>query len=191
MICQPLKTKNKMKTQKNISNLKKLAATAFAVLIMTVGSFTQLRAAGNESAEIESLSRLENTMKSIEQSVRYTAPSVNETEELSAGMVRLEMVALATEAMLKYEAPAVEETEAIADIAERLEMIAAATEASLKYEAPVVDYTETVAPELERLEMTADATVATLRYEAPAVDEINASESTIEISENMMATKNK
>jgi hypothetical protein len=128
-----------MKTKMNISNLKKLAVTACAVLMMTAGSFTQLRAAGNESADLASLSRLENAMISIEQSVRYTAPSVNETEELFAGMERLEMVALATEAMLKYEAPAVEETEAIADIAERLEMIAAATEASLKYKAPAVD----------------------------------------------------
>ena len=181
-----------MKTMKNISNLKKMAVAAFAVLMMTAGSFTQLRAGGNETADLTLMSRLDSAMSIIEKSVRYTAPSVNETEELSAGMERLEMVALATEAMLKYEAPEVEETEDISNVVERLEMMAVAAESRLKYEAPAVDYTETVAPELERLEMMAAATEATLQYEAPGVDEVNESENNIEISvENMLVKRNK
>lgn len=118
-----------MKTNTNISNLKKLALTAAVALMIAAGSYAQ-------SAEhnLTALISLETLMTATEQAIRYVAPEVNEAEEFSAATGRLEMLANNTEAGLKYTAPEAEEE--IAPVIDRLNMLADVTEASLKYEAP-------------------------------------------------------
>jgi hypothetical protein len=162
-----------MKTKMNISNLKKVAITACVALVMTTGSFTQLRAECYENEKVTSLVRLESFMNNTEQSIRYTAPDVPETEVVSAEVERLENLAEIIEISLKYTALAVDEAEATAPELERLEMLAVATEASLKYVAPAADGANAVSPELERLEILAVTAEASLKYKAPEVMEIN------------------
>ena len=128
-----------MKTKMNISNLKKLAVTICATLLITTGSYTQPNTEGFGKEKMISLASLEVIMSLTEQSIRYAAPAIQETEDVSVEMERLEMLAGMTEASLKYKAPAVDEAEEIAPELARLEMLAVATEASLKYKAPAAD----------------------------------------------------
>ena len=123
----------------NSSNLKKLAITACAALVMTAGSFTQLRAEDHKNEYLTSLTRLENFVAMTELSLKYEAPEGEEADAVAPELERLEMLAAATEASLKYVAPAVDEADAATPELERLEMLAAATEASLKYTAPEAD----------------------------------------------------
>ena len=116
-------------------NMKKLAATAFTVLVISTGSFTQSNP-GNDN--LASVIRLETLMSMTEHAIRYMAPAVNESDDFFAAAERLEMLAAATEVSMKYTAPAVDQAEVVTPELERLEMLAAATEASIKYQAPEV-----------------------------------------------------
>jgi len=156
-----------MKTQTN--NLKKIAATACAALLIATGSYTQSDAGYKNDAELVSLVNLETLVSITEKSIRYNAPAVPESEVYYAEFERLNALADATEASLKYEAPEADENEVTVE-KERLEWLAAATEASLKYEAPAADENE-VTVEKERLEWLASATEASLKYNAPEADE--------------------
>jgi hypothetical protein len=156
-----------MKTQMN--NLKKLALTACAILLIATGSYTQPGTGNQSNIELVSPVSLESLMSFTEESIRYMAPAVPESEAFSAEFERLDILAVATEASLKYEAPEVNDADVSAEM-ERLEWMAAATEASLKYEAPAVN---DVTPEMERLEWLAAATEASLKYNAPEVNDGN------------------
>ena len=125
-----------MKTKTNISNLKKLALTAAAALVVSAGSFAQSNNGNAAANELVSLVSLKAIMTATEQAIRYVAPEVNESEEFFAAAERLEMLANNTEAGLKYAAPEAEEE--IAPVIDRLNMMADATEASLQYNAPEV-----------------------------------------------------
>jgi hypothetical protein len=154
-----------MKTQTN--NLKKIAATACAALLIATGSYSQSDAGYSES-EL-TLVNLETLVSLTEKAIMYNAPAVPESEVYYAEFERLNALADATEASLKYEAPEADENEVTVE-KERLEWLAAATEASLKYEAPAADENE-VTVEKERLEWLASATEASLKYNAPEADE--------------------
>jgi hypothetical protein len=171
MVYQTLKTKNKMKTTKNISNLKKLALIACMSLVISTASF-----AGNHAAKeaMESAARLEATMNATEASVKFIAPAVNESYEAAMALANLEMLADATEASLKYAAPAVDENAEAECAAERLALLAATTEAAIMYQAPSATEMDEVLPAMERLALLADSTETAMRYEAPAVDSIPA-----------------
>ena len=157
-----------MKTQTN--NFKKIAATACAALLIATGSYTQSDA-GYSNSELVSLVNLETLISLTENSIRYIAPAVAESEVYYAEFERLNALTEATEASLKYEAPEAEDAD-VAPAMERLEVFAAATEASLKYEAPAADVNE-VTVEKERLEWLASATEASLKYNAPEADNFN------------------
>jgi len=177
-----------MKTQINISNLKKRTLTVLASLLITAGSFTQ---AGEGSKSLAALARLDAFVNRTEQSLQYIAPSAVETENVDAENARLEVFAAAAEASLKYEASAYDGTNEIAPVMERLEMLAAATEASLKYQAPEVYETE-VTSEMERLEWLASVSEASLKYQAPVVyDNPESENNTWNETENMLAVTTK
>jgi len=137
-----------MKTKLNMNNIKKVAATVCAALIMTAGSLTQANSGNCANKNLTSLISLESVMTLTEQSIRYIAPAVSETEAVSAEMENLEILAGVIEASIRYEAPSVEEADEVAPVLERLEMMAAATEIALKYEAPQVNDVEEVADEI-------------------------------------------
>ena len=160
-----------MKTQTN--NLKKIAATACAALLIATGSYTQSDA-GYSDAELVSLVNLETLVSLTEKAIMYSAPAVAESEVYYAEFERLNGLAEATEASLVYEAPEADNAD-VAPVMERLEWLTAATEASLKYEAPAADVNE-VAVEKERLEWLASATEASLKYNAPEADETSSTE---------------
>lgn len=150
-----------MKTQMNI-NLKKMALTAFAALVITVGSFEQPRTGSFNSEAIASLVNLESLMVLTEQNIRYIAPAAGETEAdaFTAAQERLEMLTSATEASLRYDAPSVDALEQEGAAWERLELLAGATEATLQYSAPMVNdnYETEINPESEDEIMLADKT---------------------------------
>ncbi|MBN1791457.1 MAG: hypothetical protein JW830_13225 [Bacteroidales bacterium] len=129
-----------MKTQTN--NLKKIAATAFAALLIATVSYTQSDAGYNES-ELVSLVNLETLVSLTEKAIMYNAPAVPESEVYYAEFERLNDMVNATEASLKYEAPEADENEVTVE-KERLEWLAVATEASLKYNAPEADENQNV-----------------------------------------------
>ena len=156
-----------MKTKTNISNLKKMALTAAAALVISAGSLAQSNKGSAAANELVSLVSLKAIMTATEQAIRYVAPEVNESEEFFAAAERLEMLANNTEAGLKYVAP--EAAEDVAPVIDRLNVLAAATEDGLKYAAPEAE--EEIAPVIDRLNMMADATEATLQYNAPEVAE--------------------
>jgi hypothetical protein len=153
----------KMKTLKNISNLKKLGLIVFGSLLLTAGS---LNAKGYESAPNAYMISLVIFMNGQEETFKYAAPEMIDIEEMDVVMARLEEVILVNEARLKYAAPESTEEDLSAEM-NRLEELVASTEDSLKYEAPIEDETIAVANELERLEMLAASTEASLKYSAP------------------------
>jgi hypothetical protein len=174
-----------MKTQMNISNLKKMVLTAFAVMVIAAGSYIN----ANPATPEVSLAGLEAIMNSTEQSIRYNAPAATDSYEVSAEIERLEVLAAATEAIVKYDAP---EVDAVAPELERLEVLAAATEASLKYAAPIAEEAAEVAPEMERLEMLAASTEASLEYHAPENNENSGNENFTEnAAEILLANQTK
>lgn len=128
-----------MKTKVNTNNMKKVAVTMCAALVMTTGSFIQANTGNRANNNLTSLISLESIMTLTEQSIRYIAPAVSESDEISDEMESLELLAGAIEASIRYEAPAAEEAEEVTPVLERLEKLAAATEITLKYEAPQVN----------------------------------------------------
>jgi len=127
-----------MKTNANLSNLKKVVVTMSSALVFTAVSF-----AGSASASVAdegqiALSRLEAKMIVAEESARYSAPAV---DEITSEMERLDVLADQTEVALKYVAPAVTEEDVFTPEMVRLEILAAATEASIRFTAPRADET--------------------------------------------------
>jgi hypothetical protein len=132
-----LKNQNKMKTKINISNLKKMVVTIAAAMVLTTGTFASSTPANNE--EMVSASRLETLMNATEQSIRFVAPAVEESQDVFYALEELNTLAETTEASVKYVAPANEETEEVAAAIEGLDRLAAATEATVAFKAPRVD----------------------------------------------------
>jgi hypothetical protein len=175
-----------MKTQSNTSNLKKMTTVVFATLMLFAVNSVQLRAEEYDTNYQDAISRLNNFVNTLEQSLHYQAPEYAELEDVTAEMERLEKLVATTEASLKYKAPE-EEAVSLAAAMDRLETLAAATEASLKYVAPETEAMEQVVPELERLEMLVAETEASLIYRAPVDDQLAANENLNEqINEPMM-----
>jgi hypothetical protein len=177
-----------MKTQINISNLKKGTLTVLASLLITAGSFSRASEGCKSPA---AMARLDEFVNRTEQSLYYMAPATTETSAISAESERLEAFAAAVEASLKYTASSYDETNEVAPALERLEMLAAATEALLKYQAQGGCETE-ITPEIERLEWMAAATEASLKYRAPVIyDTIDDKNNTGKETENMLAATTK
>lgn len=124
-----------MKTKMIISNLKKIALTACAVVFLTSGIF-----AGSHNTdtteEMNSKTRLDAFMNSAEMAARFIAPEADAKEEEIAARERLENMTSNMEAALKYEAPAAEEFDEIVPALERLDVLVAATEKAIRFEAP-------------------------------------------------------
>jgi hypothetical protein len=163
-----LKNQNKMKTKINISNLKKMVVTIAAAMVLTTGTFASSTPANNE--EMVSASRLETLMNATEQSIRFVAPAVEESQDVFYALEELNTLAETTEASVKYVAPAAEE-EAVAPEIESLNAMAVAIEANIKYVAPANEETEEVAAAIDGLDRLAAATEATVAFKAPRVDD--------------------
>jgi len=172
-----------MKTQ--MINFKKLAATVIAALLISTGSYTQPNS-GN--TDLVSLVNLESIISLTEESLRYVAPAVPESEAYFAEFERLDNMAAAAEVSLRYEAPAVNDAD-VTDELERMDCLTDATEASLRYAAPVATETD-VTPEMSRLDFLAAATEASSRYAAPAVDETIANNYNNSFSTEIMLVHN-
>ena len=151
-----------MKTNVNISNLKKVAASCFVTLVLTSGSFIQ--ANPNTQVEMDAAARLDARMTATELEVRFAAPAV---VEITGEMERLNALAATTEAAVRYCAPAAEPAPEM----ERLDILAGMTQAALQYVAPAVDEENFVTPELERLDTLVAATEASIRFTAPGADD--------------------
>ncbi len=178
-----------MKTKINISNLKKMVVTIAAAMVLTTGTFASSTPANNE--EMVSASRLETLMNSTEQSIRFVAPAVEESQDVYYAMEELNALAETTEASVKYVAPAAEE-EALAPEIESLNAMAVAIEANIKYVAPANEETEEVAEAIEGLDKLAAATEAAVAFKAPQADDAIESETTAtEVTNSMLADQTK
>ena len=164
-----------MKTKIDISNLKKMVVTIAAAMVLTTGTFASSTPANNE--EMVSASRLEALMNATEQSIRFVAPAVEESQDVFYAMEELNALAETTEASAKYVAPAAEE-EALAPEIESLNTLAETIEANIKYVAPVNEETEEVAAAIEGLDRLANATETAVAFKAPRVDDSIESDST-------------
>ena len=125
-----------MKTNANLSNLKKVAVTMCFALALTAASFTQPKPESKIDDEMVAISRLDARMDAAEESARFVAPAV---DEITPEMERLDVMADQTEVALKYVAPAVAEEEVFTPELVRLELLADATEASIRFKAPRAD----------------------------------------------------
>jgi hypothetical protein len=144
-----------MKTQINLSNLKRMTATVIAFLLLTSSGYLN---AGQGSKDVATeMVRLEAFVSNIEGSLKYSVTEFTENEEVATAIERLEMLALVTEASLKYSTPVSNESEITTPELESLEMLAAATEALLKYNAPV---SEGINPDESQPEDTTEITLA-------------------------------
>lgn len=152
-----------MKTQKNISNLRKLGLAVLASFALVSGS---LKAT---DSSVNAMISLEGFVKAHEAVLKYSAPVIDIEVEMAAES--LNTFAESNEATLKYEASEYAEADAraeeIAPAVDNLEMIAASFEAQLKYQAPAEDAAVEAVPAMEKLEMLAEATMSTLKYQAP------------------------
>lgn len=157
-----------MKTQINISSLKRMTLTTCFALMITAGSLTSLRAESPASDYATSLIRLEKYLNATEDLMKYTVPEVLETEKVSAELERLDNLFGAIETSMKYEAIENDETDSMTSEVERLDLLASATEASMKYKAPTTEEFDLVTPALERLDILATATEVFMKYEAPS-----------------------
>jgi hypothetical protein len=144
-----------MKTQTNISKLKKISLI-FSIVLTQV-SFFELHATGGTSDA--SAINLEIFMKTQEQMLKYSASSVY--EEAAMALDRLNALDAVCEESLKYVAPANDE---VLLSLERLDQFVSESAFSLKYVAPSLKETGI---EIERLDVTVDADIASLKYTAP------------------------
>lgn len=164
-----------MKTQFNLSNLKKVAVTLCSTLVITTASFAVSIPEASKTAEKLAHARLELLMNATERSLHFVAPAADVSEELNVAFANLDQLAENTQATLRYEAPEVIET--VNEI-ENLDNLALVIEADLKYKAPAADETENTEAEIARLDQITAATIASLAYKAPAatdtVDEVPA-----------------
>jgi hypothetical protein len=152
-----------MKTQKNISNLRKLGLVVFASFALVSGSLK----ASDSSAN--AMISLEGFVQAHEAVLKYSAPVIDIEVEMAAE--NLNFFAESNEATLKYEASNYAEADAsaeeIAPAVANLEVLAASFEAQLKYQAPAEDAAVEAVPAMEKLEMLAEATISALKYQAP------------------------
>jgi len=125
-----------MKTNINISNLKKMVVTFAATMVLTAGTFAN---PANSKEETIYVNRLEALMNETEQSVRFIAPAVEESQEVVLAMEELNEMADLTEASVKYVAPVVEESQEVASAFEGLDKLAADIEAAVAFKAPRAD----------------------------------------------------
>jgi hypothetical protein len=184
-----LKNQNKMKTKINISNLKKMVVTIAAAMVLTTGTFASSTPANNE--EMVSASRLEALMNATEQSIRFVAPAVEESQDVYYALEELNALAEKTEASVKYVAPAAEE-EALAPEFESLNAMAAEIEANVKYVAPSLVETEETAFALENLDKLAADIETAIAFKAPQADDAIESETTeTEVTNSMLADQTK
>jgi hypothetical protein len=138
-----------MKTQTNTSNLKKMAVIVVTAIVMTTGSIAQPSAEKTMDDEMIALNRLSVVMDRNEESLRYTAPTLAETEEVEAAIAHLDELTAATEQAVSYEAPEVIET--VVEM-ERLDDEMFRLEASVVYKAPVVHENTFAVDELTPIE---------------------------------------
>jgi hypothetical protein len=124
-----------MKTLINISNLKKVAVAICSTLVITSASAASIPEV-TKKAEKKAVARLELIMNTTETALRFTAPSVDESDEVAGAVNFLDALAENTEESIRYESPEVVET---AVEMESLENLALATEAGLRYKAPAAD----------------------------------------------------
>ncbi len=117
-----------MKTKINISNLKKTGIVIAAGLVLTTAAFAGSTSASNE--ERVSANQLDAMMTATEQSVRFVAPAVEESEEVYYAMEALNTLADNTEKSVKYVAPAIED-ETVASEMESLNALAETIESKL------------------------------------------------------------
>jgi hypothetical protein len=163
-----LKNQHKMKTKTNISNLKKMVVTISAAMVLTTGNFAASIPANNE--EMVAANNLEVMMNATEQSIRFIAPAVEESQDVFNALEELNTLAENTEASVKYVAPAAEE-ETVAPELESLNALAETIEANIKYVAPANEETEEVAAAIEGLDKLATDTEAAVAYNAPRADD--------------------
>lgn len=164
-----------MKTTINISNLKKMVVTIAAAMVITTGTFAGSSLASNE--ESASAGKLEALMTATEQSIRFVAPKVEESQDVFYAMEELNALAEATEASVKYVAPAAEE-ESVAPEFESLNALAETIEANIKYVAPAIEETEEVASAVEGLDRLAAETETAVAFRAPVADDSVQSDTT-------------
>ncbi len=157
-----------MKTQMKNSNLKKMAITALASLVLSTGSFTQSGKGFTDSKNDAALVRLESFMSRTEQSLRYIAPATAATEDVSAEIASLDEFVDNTINSLKYEATAYSENNETLMALESLDKFTASNEEALKYRAPSTDDFSAIAPEMQSLDDFNAKMEASLKYKAPA-----------------------
>ena len=172
-----------MKTKINISNLKKMVVTIAAAMVLTTGTFASTTPANNE--EMVSAKRLEALMTATEQSIRFVAPAVEESQDVFYAMEELNALAETTEASVKYVAPSAEE-ETVAPEIESLNALAEIIEANIKYVAPANEESEEVAAAIEGLDRLAAATEAAVAFKAPRADDSIVSDTTENEMTNLM-----
>jgi hypothetical protein len=143
-----------MKTKTNINRAAKMSLITLAVFFLSAVSPAQDsfvkdsnvdrdHTAAFDFATAAAFDRLDALNGAIEESIRFTTPSVNEdveAYELQAATERLEVLNLEAQESARYQASAVnEEAEAyeLAAAEERLEDMSLAVEASIKFQAPV------------------------------------------------------
>jgi hypothetical protein len=178
-----LKNQNKMKTKINISNLKKMVVTIATAMVLTTGTYASSTPANNE--ETVSASRLEALMNATEQSIRFVAPAVEESQDVYYAFEELNALAETTEASVKYVAPSAEE-EAVAPEIESLNAMAETIEANIKYVAPVVEESEEVATAIEGLDKLAAETETAVAFRAPQAENAMVSDTTENAMTNTM-----
>jgi hypothetical protein len=154
-----------MKTQKNISNLRKLGLAVLASIALVNGT---MKAEDRESAN--ALVNLEIFVEAQEEALRYNAPVV--MIEAEAAAESLENFATEAETSLRYDASEYADADAkaeeIAPAVNNLEMLASKFESQLKYQSPAEDAAVEAVPAMEKLEMLAESTLSNLKYQAPA-----------------------
>jgi hypothetical protein len=155
-----------MKTRINTSNLKKMVVTIAAAMVLATGTFAI--PANNE--EMIPASKLAALMNATEQSIRFVAPAVEESQDVFYAMQELNTLAESVEASVKYVAPSAEE-EIVAPEMENLNALAETIEASIKYVAPAVEETPEVASAMEELDKIAASTEAAVAFRAPVADD--------------------
>jgi hypothetical protein len=172
-----------MKTRNNISNLKKMVVTIAAAMVLTTGTFASSTPASMEKM-IPSV-RLDALMNATEQSIRFVAPAVEESQDVYYAMEELNTLAESVEASVKYVAPAIED-ETVAPEIENLNALAESIESDIKYVAPAVEETAEVASAMEELDKLAASTEAAVAFKAPEADDTTKSVSSEKKDTNLM-----
>lgn len=133
-----------MKTQTNLSNLKKAAITFCSALVITASAFAAPVPNTNRAETKMAIVRLNQIADATEASLKFNAPKTDEETETAIALFNLDQLAASNMASLRYTAPQVTETE---HELENLEHLAVTTEAELKYKAPVAEDAVTSEPD--------------------------------------------